>query len=321
VFGSIVETVISGAEVLHAGVLQKLVSSFLVPLRIEAAAGSPFRAHVKHADVGPMVVARVRSTPHAVVRRPGAITSTDRELFKLVLHRRGGLDVAQADHRARMRPGDIVIFDATRPYNVTAPDSCDVVVVGVPRAAFGSRADAVARHGARVLPADRGTRSVIASVLTGLADHLDELPGPGGVRIADAMTSLIVAAFTDSTPERVDSGTEFADRILAYTLANLDDPTLSAESVAARHGISVRHLHTLLRHRDVTFAAWVRSERLRRIRSDLLDPTLADRTTASIAARWGLHDSAHLSRALKREYGQTAADLRRELRRGGYSPR
>jgi AraC-like DNA-binding protein len=307
---------ISGADVLHAGVLQKLVSSFLVPLRIEAAADAPFRAHVDHADVGPMVVARVRSTPHAVVRRAGAITSTDRELFKLVLHRRGGLAVAQDDRQARMRAGDIVIFDATRPYDVTAPDPCDVVVVGLPRSAFGSRADAVARHAARVLPADQGTRSVIAAVLTGLADQIDELPGPGGGRLADAMTSLIVAAFADITPERADIGTELTDRILAYALANLHDPLLSGESVAARHGISVRHLHALLRRRDVRFAAWVRSERLRRVRSDLLDPALAGRTTASIAARWGLHDATHLSRALKREYGQTAAELRREVRGG-----
>src|SRR5262245_59918146 len=103
---------VSGADVLHAGVLQDVVSSFLVPLRIEAAADAPFRANVEHAAVGPMVVARVRSTPHAVVRRPDAITSTDQELFKLVLHHSGGLAVAQADRRARMRAGEMVIFDA-----------------------------------------------------------------------------------------------------------------------------------------------------------------------------------------------------------------
>jgi transcriptional regulator GlxA family with amidase domain len=130
------------------------------------------------------------------------------------------------------------------------------------------------------------------------------------VRLADALISLVIAAFTEISPERLEAGTDLADRILAYASANLDDPLLSVETVAKRHGISIRHLHNTLQRRDVTFAAWVRTERLRRIRRDLLDPAFAQRTTAAIAARWGMHDPGHLARALKREFGQTAAGIR-----------
>ncbi|WP_334541266.1 helix-turn-helix domain-containing protein [Streptomyces sp. B21-079] len=61
----------------------------------------------------------------------------------------------------------------------------------------------------------------------------------------------------------------------------------------------------------MTFAAWVRHERLLRIRRGLLEPAAADISTAVIAARWGIRDPKHLGRALKREFGTAVSDLRR----------
>jgi AraC-like DNA-binding protein len=101
-----------------------------------------------------------------------------------------------------------------------------------------------------------------------------------------------------------------ADRLLSYALASLHDPGLSAQSVAHRHGISVRYLHKLMRDRDIRFAAWVRRERMRRIRRDLLDPRLAHVTAAGIAARWGIQDPDHLGRSLRAEFGCGAAEIR-----------
>jgi AraC-like DNA-binding protein len=128
--------------------------------------------------------------------------------------------------------------------------------------------------------------------------------------LADALTALLLAAFADTTPERASVASDLVDRIRAYALAHLDDPHLSAERVARRHHISIRHLHALFKGSDLTFAAWVRHERLLRIRRDLLDPASADISTATIAARWGVHDPKHLGRALKREFGETVSNLR-----------
>ncbi|HEX6470034.1 MAG TPA: helix-turn-helix domain-containing protein [Streptosporangiaceae bacterium] len=300
----------SGAVAHTADVLQQIASSMLVPLRVWAPPDVRFRAYVERADVGAAVVARLRSTQHTVDRDAHSISSGDRDLFKLILHLSGDLAVRQDGYQARMAPDHLILCDTARPYQLVAPGACDVVIVGLPRSLFGSSADLMCRMTARSMPSDRGTKAVIAAFLTGLADNIDDLPGPAGVRLADALVSLVIAAFTEITPGRRDAGTELVDRILAFASANLHDPLLSAESVARRHGISIRHLHTLLRPRGVTFAAWVRTERLRRIRGDLLDPALAQRTTAAIAARWGLHDPAHLARALKREFGQTAAEIR-----------
>ncbi len=57
----------------------------------------------------------------------------------------------------------------------------------------------------------------------------------------------------------------------------------------------------------MTVSTWIRTRRLEQCRRDLLDPMLADRPVAAIAARWGFVDAAHFSRAFKTAFGVSPA--------------
>ncbi|MER6121291.1 helix-turn-helix domain-containing protein [Streptomyces sp. NPDC001795] len=304
-----------GALHLHhatAGELQTAASSILAPLAVTAAAEDSFRADIDAALVGRAAVARVRGGGHEVARTAKAITSTDPELLKLTLHRTPlPAAVDQGGLQSGAYRGDFVVFDMTRPYRLAVADGCDVMAVGIPRTELGRHADTVARQAARRLPGDTGAPAVLAAFLLGLGRHLDELTGPAQAHVGDALVSLLLAAFTERAPARMDTASELADRIRVYALANIADPSLCVESVAAAHGISARQLHRLFQRDGEPFAAWLRRRRLERIRRDLLDPAHDGRTTAAVAARWGIHDPRHLARALKAQYGLTARDLRR----------
>lgn len=303
------------ADLLRPEDLQAVVSAILVPLRVTAPVDENpdgrFRATVHSAHVGPVAVARIRGTAHHVEREARHITSTDRDLFKVTLFRSGSANVAQDDQKHHARPGDLTVFDTARPYDITVTSACDVVLIALPRAMLGTSAELISRRTATPIPCEAGARGVIAAFLTGMAERTDELPSGPSLHLANALVSLVIAAFTDSCPERAEVTADLADRIIAYALANLDDPALSVESAARHHGISPRYLHQLVRRRGITFAALVRRERLARIREDLKNPALATRTAAAIAARWGIHNPSHLSRAFKKEFGLTAAEIRR----------
>lgn len=287
-----------------AGELQIAASEAFVPLRVTAPPGRAFHAEVASVPADPVGIARIRGSAHTVTRDRGAVTSADPELFKVTLHRRGGALVAQDGRRGRARPGDLVVFDTSRPYLLAVPDGCDVVAVGVPRRALGGYADRVSEATARPLAGDRGVAAVIAAFLT-QADA-----APLDPHLADALVSLLIAGFARTTPEAVETPAALRDRITAYVRARLADPGLTARAVAHRHGISPRTLHRLFAGEERSFAAWVRYERLRRIRRDLTDPALAHRPITRIAADWGITDPGHLSRILRTEFGCTAAELR-----------
>ena len=300
------------------GELQTAASAVLAPVAVTASrtAANAFRADIDAAFVGRAAVARIRGAGHRVQWSARAISSTDPELLKITLH--GSPEPAAADRsgtRSRAYRGDFVVFDMTRPYRLAVADGCDVMAVGISRTELGRHADTVARRAARRLPADTGAQAVLATFLRGLGRHLDELAGPGDAHVGDALVSLLVGAFAETEPGRMDTATELVDRIRVYALANISDPSLCVDSVAAAHGISARQLHRLFRRTGVPFAAWLRGERLERVRRDLLDPGQDGRTAAAVAARWGIHDPRHLARALKSQYGRTARDLRLERER------
>ncbi|GHH80769.1 transcriptional regulator [Streptomyces capitiformicae] len=290
--------------------LQAAASSILAPLAVTAPDADAFRADIDAAAVGRLAVARVRGSGHLVSRTGRAITSSDPELLKVTLHRSRPAVADQGGRQTRAGSGDFVVFDMTRPYRLEVVDGCDVMAVGIPRTELGRHSDTVARQAARRLPADTGAQAVLSAFLLGLGRHLDELTGPADAYVGDALISLLIAAFTERAPGRMDTATELVDRIRVYALANISDPSLCVRSVAAAHGISERRLHRLFRATGISFSAWLRHERFARIRRDLLDPAHDGRTIASVAAQWGIHDPRHLGRGLREQYGQTARELR-----------
>ncbi|MET8976888.1 helix-turn-helix domain-containing protein [Streptomyces sp. NPDC004539] len=287
-------------------------SSLFAPLRVTDPAPA-FHASFDHTTLGPTAVAHIRATGATVTRDDRTITSTDQEWVHLTLLHSGRIGVSQDGRADTLTPGDLFVCDNTRPYRIIGDGPTDMTVLCVPRTSLGHHLTAVGRHTALAVSARSGIGGLLRHAL---AAGDDALPGQSAARthLADALTALLLATFADTAPERVPVATDLADRIRVYVLAHLGDPRLSAERVARRHQLSVRYLHTLFRGADLTFTAWVRRERLLRIRRDLLDPALAGRSTAAIAARWGVLDTKHLGRALKREFGETVVDLRRRPR-------
>jgi AraC-like DNA-binding protein len=299
---------VNGTELFEAA-----ASSLFAPLRVTDPSPPAFRAVVDHVDIGPVTVARIQANGATVTRDHRTISSHDQELMHLTLHRRGPVAVTQDGRTATLKPGELFACDNTRPYRIIGSAPSDMTVLCVPRANLGRHADSIGRRTALPLSAQGGIGRLLRYALSAVDE---DVPGEGLARtyLADALTALLLAAFADTTPERASVATDLADRIRVHVLAHLDDPRLSAERVARRHGISVRHLHTLFQDADLTFAAWIRHERLLRIRHDLLDPAYADRSTVAIARRWGVLDTKHLGRALKSEFGETLSDLRRTRR-------
>lgn len=292
--------------------LQTTVSRFLVPLRVTAPDSQDFRAVVESAGTTRLSAGRVRCAPHSVLRESRSMSSTDPDLFKVTLHRRGSGWASQGGRQHPVRTGDLLALDTTRPYTLALPEPCDVVVVGLPRWLLGPHARTPARRSGEPVPTDAGMGALCAALLTGLGDHVDTLGAPHSEYLLDAVTGLLISALAEVPAERVETqSAAVVDRIVAYTLANLADPDLCAASVAARHGISVRWLHQLFKGRERPFTAWVRYERLKRIRRELSDPAFAHRTIAAVAAHWGVLDPTHLARALRDEFGCTAAEMRR----------
>jgi AraC-like DNA-binding protein len=295
--------------------LQEMGSAAFAPLRVTPVGPRPFRFEFNGAQASDVALARIATTTCMVRRTPDLIASDDPELVKITLQTRGRSGIAQGGRQCVLLPGDLSVYTSDRPYELAFTEPYELIVIGVPRAHLGAHADTLQRQSAVRLPTDTGLRHVLGGFFRAMTDTLSaghaDFSGSVGRHLSDAVTSLIISELVDASTPPPES--DLADQILAYCMTRLSDPSLCVDSVAKAHRISVRYLHKLFQERGLSLAAWVRHQRLQGIRRDLADPALAGRTVASISARWGVLSATHLSRALKAEFGCTAADIRRTM--------
>lgn len=292
---------------------QQVASDAFAPLRIRphktTDATSPVGT-LRSAKPGEVLVTRITGGPCTVLRTRSLIRSGDQELVKVALYSRGRAGVEQDGRQCLPGPGDLVVYETTRPYELRFWDPFDIVVLGIPRTLLGPHTNPLAARTASPVPTDSGGGRLAATLLRDAASDLNACTGSGGAHLAEALVSLVLSALAEQ-PLAVSSADHLAERILSHCLSRLSDPCLSPESVAHAHHISVRYLHKVVQQRGVTLASWIRSRRLERIRRDLADPALAGRSASVIAAGWGLLDATHLSRSLRAEFGQSAAEIRK----------
>ena len=285
----------------------------ITPLQAGRRAGD-FGASVTGSDWGELTVWRVRATPMSAVRTARHIKSSARDDYLLALHISGTAAGAQDGRQVILGPGDLALFDPTRPYSIVfrGPGTFEHVIYQVPRASIDARCPAGAMTAVRV-PAASGAGRLASPYLQTLAQPA----GPPGdlpqQAFIDAGLDLAIGALrtTVATGSQLDlRRRSLIGELKRYALAHLGDPALSPATAARASYISVRQLHRLFADEGISFGAWLREQRLRRCRDDLTNQQLTHHAVAEIAARWGFRSAAHFTRAFHARYGITPAGLR-----------
>ncbi|MGI0521843.1 helix-turn-helix domain-containing protein [Microbacterium maritypicum] len=289
------------------------VSESFVPLQVSTAGPDHFRGVIRGASVDEVHVTEVRATSHVVERTPELIARSDRSYFKLSLMLAGTGLLIQDDREAVLQAGDLAVYDTDRPYSLVFDEGFRTMVVMFPKHLISLPPDVVGQLTAVRISGQEGLGSMVVPYLTQLAGNLDQLAGTTGARLAHSALDLVSTVFTrelgldgvSADPHRA-----LVQRIRSYIDRNLASTDLGPATIASAHFISTRHLHGLFQEQGVTVSTWIRTRRLEQCRRDLLDPMLADRPVAAIAARWGFVDAAHFSRAFKSAFGISPSEYR-----------
>jgi len=97
-------------------------------------------------------------------------------------------------------------------------------------------------------------------------------------------------------------------------LNRLNSHELSLAGLAARQGVTPRHVQMLFENDGTTFSRFVLDQRLARAHRMLNNPLLAERGVSTIAYEAGFGDLSHFNRAFRRRYGETPSDVRSRSR-------
>ncbi|GGT23959.1 helix-turn-helix domain-containing protein [Streptomyces chromofuscus] len=264
--------------------------------------------------VGPIRICSAKSTA-VTVRRTSRLAREDEEPAVFVgLQMSGTSLVEQHGRQSLLRPENLTVYESIAPYTLHFGRALDHHFLRIPRAVLALPDRALRDIAAIPLGSDNPVARLAFRYFAELAVSEDTRGGVYAEAIVQPSIELLRAAVTSqlgtSRVNRAALEASLGLRITQYVRKHLADPTLSAARIAAAHGISVRHLYTVLAQSGISLGDWIRSHRLAECRRELAGPGGRLRTIAGIARSWGFPDPAYFSKAFKRAYGISPRDWR-----------
>jgi AraC-like DNA-binding protein len=296
------------------------LSQSVLPFTIRSDHEADFRAKVHAMRLGAIRAALLRQPSMQGLRTPKQIRQSDPEFYQFAFNMQGDVEMSLDRSSVTLTSGDLVLIDSSRPFHCIAEEGtnrCVGLTLAFPRTLLPLPESKVKQLLLVRMSSREGIGRLLSSYLVELTRSGDEWRPADASRLATITLDLLTAMLAQRLEADHLQPGESRDRALlaqiqSFIQQHLNDPELSPGMIAAAHGISVRSLHRIFRDDNVTVAGWIRECRLDRCRRDLIDPRFQIRPVHAIAARWGLPDAAHFSRAFRAAYGLSPQAYRLE---------
>jgi AraC-like DNA-binding protein len=277
----------------------------------------PLEATEVNVPLGRVQLARVTGSPHMVERSAAFIRRDPAGAVAVYATLRGQAWFRDEDGTRELRPGQLLICDADRPFARGFARGLEELAIKVPRDALPLVKGPLVKG--PVVIAFAPGRDPYARALAWLADRATRAEHP--VAADEGAVIDLVAVLTAGRGAGHDAGSRAgraaALRAAAYGFIedHLADPGLGAARIAAAIGVSERHLSRVLAAGGTTVPRLVRSRRLELAYAVLAGAGPADPgrapSVAEVAARCGFTSATYFSHAFRARFGLRAGEVRR----------
>jgi len=270
-----------------------------------------FAARWSSHGVGQLRLLRLEAPAQRVVHC-GAETGAGKATpsIQLVYARLGALKTRMGGKRFTVRPGEFVLLDNTRFYQMEMDTAHEAVDLMMPLGWLDRYLPDPGALLGRPVSAREGWGAPLGSLLETMAEGIDQTPLPRPM-IAEQVGTLLTLAtgFHEPATESRHRG-QLARQILRRIETDFADPDLSPEGLAAELGISKRYLQQLLAGSGTSFVQELTATRLDRASDMLSDPRGRALTVGEIAFRCGFLDPGYFARAFRKRFGRTPSEWR-----------
>lgn len=212
-----------------------------------------------------------------------------------------------------VKPGDLLILSQARNIQFTLPKAASGWSMRMPHKLLQAAVPNLGEAPVRGIPRQAPGMLLLRSYLKATA--LERFDEPGIAAMAARHLHDLLALPLRSEGVNTDSseGIVSSSRrkiIETDMLAHLGRTNLDLNWIAARQGVSVRHIQRLFASQGTSFSDELRRMRLEKAATILSDERNNDRTILSIAMDLGFLDAPTFNRSFKRHFGFTPGELR-----------
>lgn len=276
---------------------------------------SLFIGEMDQHDVGGFSFAELRTNAGRISKGLQSIDNADDRFCFLLLQRKGSCHLQLNGQSVDLMPGELALMDQAGECLIEPRGLIEHVSISISRERVQSMIQDRPLSG-KLRTESAGGRLLRSLVFQIMKDHREGYLGEEGSRVQDALIALLLPALNGRAEVgelgQVMGGTSLRRQIESLVMEHLQRQDMTPEWMAARLGVSVRHLYRAFEHSDESLSRYVQLARLERCANDLSNPCLGDQSITDIAYSWGFSDFAHFSKIFKRQYQQSPRDFRAE---------
>ncbi|WP_024298120.1 helix-turn-helix domain-containing protein [Methylomicrobium lacus] len=263
---------------------------------------------------GSLQLSTIQSSAIALERLPREPHLNSQDAYFAVMLVSGDYRLEQNGREVLLQPGDMTLYDATRPHRIQCPGAFTKLILSIPRTVLRDRIAGIDACTALRLPGDKGVGFIAANFLRASAAQADELQAHELSHLSEQALDLLTLAVTSVRPARFNLSRSRAvslNAIKTFIEQNLRDLDLDTGRISGYAGLSARYINDLFEQEGTSLMRYVWQRRLEHCRKELLNPVYAGHRLSDIAFRWGFNDAAHFSRAFKQQFGCSPREFRR----------
>jgi len=266
-------------------------------------------------DIGRLRIERLRAGRERISVRaaPDALSPG----YDLVFPCGGPIHFRQGDRDGTARPGEYVLFECRRLYEIQPQGADGLLRLSLPGADLESRYPSLEECLTHRFDQNTQMAGLLYGVLEMLTATFADAPPPNPEALATEIASLVVLVL--GSEERGDmaagrsSRYRLKSRIIEFIDSNLDDIDLSPRKIASANRISLSYLYNLFCDNDMTVSRLIQARRLQKAYEILLSDTRGAMLVSEVAYQVGFKNPSHFSRIFSQRY-QVAPRYVREQR-------
>ena len=260
-------------------------------------------------------LSKVRSNALTIKRKKHEPLHVSQDNYLGVILLTGSYRLEQAGREVCLKPGDMTIYDATRPHQIDCSQNLSKLIMTIPRAMMHARLPSVEHCTALRIPGNKGVGAVTANFIHNLLLQIDNINGCTLSTLSEQSLDLFTLSLSSINPQSYvlsRSRSTALQSIKDFVESHLTDPILNTAMVIAGTGFSARYINDVLNDIDTSLMRYILQRRLERCGKDLLSLLHTSQNISEIALNWGFNDMSHFSRTFKHKYGCTAKEYRQD---------
>jgi AraC-like DNA-binding protein len=289
------------------------ICDFYVHVDVNATHPEDYRGFIREGHFGDVVLTEILVSEQLIRRDRQHIARLDKDCFYFQFIHRGNVNVIQRGETHHSNAARAAIFSAVEPYELECIGEGRSFYLEIPRDTFAQRFPAERVPVTATFNTTQGLGRIATEFCAMLATEGSKLEEDVRAHLGGQLLDMLAFTLLNEEKDALSSdGSVQQARLRSVQVwieAHLGDPNLSLERIAGANGMSLRYLHLIFRHCEMSASEWIWNRRLQLCYDEIAKGV--GRSITSIAFGYGFNSSAHFSTMFRRKYGLSPRDVAR----------